>query len=176
MIGKLQYVGLIATLGACLAAGCGAPAGNAQPSAQSGVAASSTAAVQSPVSINAAMVWVVDHAAHQLWNTEKDGMAPKTDADWESIVEHATQLAAAGALIRLAGTGPSDRTFVQHPDWQRLGAAMSDAGLAALKAAETKSHEQLVAANGRLVDSCEGCHQQFKPALPTEGITHAHIH
>ena len=76
------------------------------------------------------MVWVVDHAAHQLWNAEKEGMAPKTDADWESIVEHGTQLAAAGALIRLPGTGPSDRTFVQQPDWQKFGAAMSDAGTA----------------------------------------------
>ena len=53
---------------------------------------------------------------------------------------------------------------------------MSDAGMAALKAAQSKNQELLVAANGQLVDSCEGCHKQFKPALPTEGITHAHIH
>src|SRR4029077_14581755 len=117
-------------------AGCRAPAGNPQQSAQGGTAASSAATVQSPVSINAEMVRVVDHAAHQLWNAEKEGMAPKTDAHWENIVEHATQVAAAGALVRLEGTGPNDRTSVQQPDWQKFGAAVSTAGLAALSAAE----------------------------------------
>jgi hypothetical protein len=122
------------------------------------------------------MVRVVDHAAHQLWNAEREGMAPKTDADWENIVEHATQIAAAGALIRLEGTGPNDRTFVQQADWQKFGAAISDAGLAALKAAEAKSQGALVSANGQLVEACEGCHKRFKPELPSEGITHSHAH
>jgi hypothetical protein len=176
MIDKLHNAGLISALGACLAAGCSAPTERAQQSAQGGTAASSVPTVQSPVSINAEMVRVVDHAAHQLWNAEKEGMAPKTDADWENIVEHATQIAAAGALIRLEGTGPNDRTFVQQPDWQKFGAAISNAGLAALKAAEAKSQGALVLANGQLVEACEGCHKRFKPEIPSEGITHSHAH
>jgi hypothetical protein len=36
--------------------------------------------------------------------------------------------------------------------------------------------EALVAANGQLVDACEGCHKEFKPQLPSEGIVHAHAH
>ena len=133
MIDKLHYAGLVGALGACLAVGCSAPADKPAQSAQSGAAAGGVPPVQSPVSINAEMVRVVDHAAHQLWNAEKEGMAPKTDADWDNIVEHATQIAAAGALIRLEGTGPNDRTFVQQPDWQKFGAAVSTAGLAALQ-------------------------------------------
>jgi hypothetical protein len=176
MIDRLHNAGLISAFGACLAAGCGAPTEQAQPSAQSGPAARSVPTVQSPVSINAEMVRVIDHAAHQLWNAEREGMAPKTDADWENIVEHATQIAAAGALIRLEGTGPNDRTFVQQADWQKFGAAISDAGLAALKAAEAKSQGALVSANGQLVEACEGCHKRFKPELPSEGITHSHAH
>jgi hypothetical protein len=121
------------------------------------------------------MVRIVDHAGHQLWNAEKPEMAPKTDADWESIVEHATQIAA-GALIRLEGTGPNDRTFVQHRDWQKFATAVSTAGLAPLKAAEAKNQQALVVANGQLVEACEGRHKQFKPALPSEGITHTHVH
>ena len=175
MIDKLHYAGLVGAFGACLAAGCSAPAEQQQQSAPGGTAASSAPTVQSPVSINAEMVRVVDYAAHQLWNTEKEGMAPKTDADWERLVEHATQIAAAGALIRLEGTGPNDRTFVQQPDWQTFGAALSNAGLAALTAAEAKNQEALVAANGQLVEACEACHKRFKPALPSEGITHSHI-
>jgi hypothetical protein len=176
MIDKLHYAGVVGVLGACLAAGCSAPAEKVPPSVSGGETAASAPAVQSPVSINAEMVRVVDHAAHQLWNAEKAGMAPKTDADWENIVEHATQIAAAGALIRLEGTGPNDRTFVQQPDWQKFGAAVSTAGLAALKAAEAKNQETLVTANGQLVDACEGCHKRFKPALPSEGIMHSHVH
>jgi hypothetical protein len=34
----------------------------------------------------------------------------------------------------------------------------------------------LVAANGQLVQSCEGCHKEFKPELPSEGVVHAHAH
>jgi cytochrome c556 len=48
--------------------------------------------------------------------------------------------------------------------------------MAALKATEGKNAEALVTANGQLVESCEGCHKQFKPSLPSEGITHAHAH
>jgi cytochrome c556 len=43
---------------------------------------------------------------------------------------------------------------------------MSDAGQAALKATEGKDLKALVAANGQLVESCEGCHKEFKPELP----------
>ena len=174
MIDKLHYAGFVGALGACLAVGCSAPAEKPQQSAQGVTAASGAPAVQSPVSINAEMVRVVDHAAHQLWNTEREGMAPKTDADWENVVEHATQMAAAGALIRLEGTGPNDRTFVQQPDWQKFGVAVSTAGLAALKAAEAKNREALVVADGQLVEACEGCHKRFKPSLPSEGIMHPH--
>ena len=175
MMNKRHYA-LMSILGVCLAAGCSAPAKAPQPSAQGASTAASAPAVLSPVSINAEMVRIVDHAGHQLWNAEKPEMAPKTDADWENIVEHATQISAAGALIRLEGTGPNDRTFVQHPDWQKFATAVSTAGLAALKAAEAKNQQALVVANGQLVEACEGCHKQFKPALPSERITHTHVH
>jgi cytochrome c556 len=122
------------------------------------------------------MVSIVDHAGHQLWSVEGAGNKPKTQADWENLAEHATQLAAAGALIRVAGTGVQDTTWVATPGWQKWARSMSDAALAALKATEGENFEALVAANGQLVDSCEGCHKEFKPSLPSEGIVHAHAH
>ena len=172
-----------ARLLACLAlsapslwSGCGNAPPDRQP-APGGTPPTPTAAeVKSAVSIDAVMVRVVDHAAHQLWDVERDGMAPKTDADWETVVEHATQLAAAGALIRIEGTGVNDRTYVQQPDWQKWATAVSDDGLEALKAAEGRNLQALIVANGKLVEACEGCHKRFKPAIPSEGIVHTHVH
>ncbi len=129
-----------------------------------------------PVSINAEMVALVDHAGHALWDVEQAGKAPKTAADWANIGEHATQLAAAGSLVQLAGTGVNDAVWTQSAGWQKWSKALSDAGLAALKASESKNLEALVTANGQLVDACEGCHKEFKPSLPSEGITHTHAH
>jgi hypothetical protein len=58
--------------------------------------------------------------------------------------QHATQLAAAGALVRVAGTGVNDTMWVASLDWQKWARALSDAGMAALKATEGKNAEALV--------------------------------
>jgi hypothetical protein len=165
---------LVATGGIWLIAACSTPAPVEQQSAATPPASPAPPAVTSPVSINASMVSVVDHAGHELWAVERT--APKTKAQWEVLAEHATQLAAAGALIKVPGTGVQDMTWTANPNWQKWAGAMSEAGLAALNATEGENLEALVAANGRLVESCEGCHKEFKPDLPSEGITHAHAH
>ena len=157
-------------------AGCASPPATQQTPAPAAVATTPVTTVAVPVSINAEMVTIVDHAAHQLWNAEREGMTPKTDTQWEVLREHATQIAAAGALIRLEGTGVNDRDWVQLPEWQKWSRAVSGAGLAGLKAIDKRDLPALVAANGQLVDACEGCHKQYKPALPSEGISHPHSH
>lgn len=166
---------LVIATGIWLAVGCGTPA---PPSDQQPPQPAATVQppVTSPVSINASMVAIVDHAGHQLWRVEQEGNAPKTDADWANVLEHATQLAAGGALVRVAGPGVNDARWVAEPDWQKFAREMSDAAEAAIKAGEAKNLEALVAANGQLVQSCEGCHKAFKPELPSEGIVHTHAH
>lgn len=132
--------------------------------------------VTSPISINAEMVAVVDHAAHELWNVEQEGHKPSTPADWEGLAEHATQLAASGALIMIPGTGANDNTFTQQAKWQKWSKDLSDVGLAELKASQANNVDAVIAANNRLVEVCEGCHKDFKPTLPSEGIAHKHMH
>ena len=78
--------------------------------------------------------------------------------------------------MSLAGTGINDIVWTDSAGWQKWSRALSDAGLAALKASQDKNMDALVAANGRLVEACEGCHKEFKPELPSEGIVHAHAH
>jgi Cytochrome C' len=175
MTRKSLRASLVVVLGTSLVVGCGAPAPVEQQTPAQPTATAQPS-VMSPVSINAAMVAIVDHAGHQLWAVEQKGRAPKTDADWANVTEHATQLAAAGALIRVPGTGVNDVSWVASPGWQKWSRAMSDAAVAVLKAAEGKNLDALVAANGQLVDSCESCHKEFKPELPSEGIVHTHAH
>ena len=68
-----------------------------------------TLAVPPAISINAAMVGLVDHASHAIWDTGIEGQAPQTDRDWETIAHYAIQLATAGTWITLGGTGPEER-------------------------------------------------------------------
>jgi len=164
------------TLGGLFVSACSSPA--PQQSAPPPPAAAEQAApptAKPEVSINAVMVDLIDHAAHNLWAVEQAGKAPKTDADWENVVEHAVQIAAAGPAITVGGTGPSDATWVKSTSWHNYAQRMSDAGVAAMSAAKSKNLDALVKANGQLVESCEACHKEFKPASPTEGITHKHV-
>lgn len=149
-----------------------------QPSSASPVAGVQQTSTALPlrVSINAIMVALVDHASHHLWNAEREGMTPRSDDEWRAVEEHATQLAAAAPLLSIPGTGPTDAVWVKNPSWRGHAQRMADAALEGLTAARSKKLDALVAANGRLVESCEGCHKEFKPALPTEGIVHAHPH
>lgn len=133
-------------------------------------------ALKPPVSINAMMVALIDHAAHGLWDVEKEGNAPKNDTAWEVVQEHATQLAVGGTLMQLGGTGLSDAGWVARPTWKKHSQELTAAALTALAAGRSKNMAALVKANGDLTQTCENCHNEFKPALPTEGIVHTHRH
>jgi cytochrome c556 len=162
---------VIAVLLTMLLPACDGPSPpNAQPAPS---ASNATRGTLTPkISINAVMVALVDHAAHNLWDSEGDGRQPKSDADWQRLNEHAAQIVAARAAITVGGTGPTDGVWMQSPSWHTYADRMADAGLAALTAINNKNIDALIAANGQLVESCESCHKEFKPALPTEGIVH----
>jgi hypothetical protein len=163
------------SLGTSLAlAACSSPPPPA-PAAHETATPAAPAGVKPEVSINAVMVALVDHAGHNLWDVERKGKAPKTDAQWKNVEEHAVQLVAAGPAIAAGGTGPSDGVWVKSAAWQADAQKLSDAASAAVKAAQAKDLESLVKANGQIVEACESCHKEFKPELPTEGITHTHV-
>jgi hypothetical protein len=155
--------------------GCGTT--DQQPSDQPQPAAQQPAppAVPVNVSINAIMVDLIDHASHEIWDAAGDPTAtPKNDRDWGELEHHATQLAAAGSLIMLGGTGEADAGWVQQVPWKQYSQELSTAGTAARDAVRARNVEALSKAGDQLVDSCEKCHKQFKPESPTEGIRHQH--
>jgi hypothetical protein len=123
------------------------------------------------ISINALMVAMVDDVAHDIWEGGNKGGA-LTGQEWRVIEEHAYQLQAAATLVSLGGTGQADRGWVTSPAWQDWAGKLRDAGVTVKRAVDTKNQMALRSAGDALVDVCEGCHNQFKPALPTEGLLH----
>lgn len=151
-------------------------AGDPAPSANTAAAPAATSAparaLAPPVSINALMVDWIDHSGHVLWDAERDDHRPATDADWQELERHATQMAASGTLIALGGTGASDQIWASQASWKDLSRDLTNAGLQAAAAIKARNLAALVTANGDLVDACERCHKEFKPDAPTEGLTH----
>lgn len=127
-----------------------------------------TRPVTLPVSLNAVMVALVDHASEPLWLDAYE--PPSTDEGWRLAEHHAYQMAVGGKLIQLAGTGPNDAAWVTDPDWIRMADEMSAAGMDALAAAKARKPDLLNTAGDRLVAACEACHTEYKLGLPSMGL------
>lgn len=156
-------VSLVLMLGAC------APRESDVAEAPAATPATPAApALTLPVSINATMVALVDHASEPLWIDAY--VAPTSDDRWAEAEYNAYQLAVAGKLIQIAGTGPNDANWVVDPTWKATADEMSAAGMDALAAAQARNVDQLNKAGDRLVAACESCHKAFKPDLPTMGL------
>ena len=123
------------------------------------------------MSINQVMVAVVDDAAHMIWeggNTQK----PLTKGQWQTIELHTYQLQAAATLISMGGTGKSDAGWTASPGFQEYVRKLRDMAVTTRHAVDTKDQKALRADGDALVTVCEGCHKQYKPEAPTEGIYH----
>jgi cytochrome c556 len=58
-----------------------------------------------------------------------------------------------------------DNEWVKAPAWQAFDQAMIEAGKAALEASRKQDIDGLLNAGDILLPPCEGCHQQFNPAV-----------
>ena len=123
-----------------------------------------------PVSINAMMVALVDHSAHEIWDA--GNASALSGRDWQNVEQHTIQLAAAGSLISTGGTGTADYGWVMSPRWQEWARILTDGALQANRAVQDQDQMALVTAGDTILQSCDGCHQVFKPDVPTEGILH----
>lgn len=126
------------------------------------------------VTINHVMVAQIDHASHELWDAARDVKTPRTEQDWRELQHHAIQVAAAGTWIAIGGNGQADPGFVKLVGWTEYAQKMTDAAVAAMRATDGKDLKALLGAGDALIEACEGCHKEFKPALPSEGYVHPH--
>jgi hypothetical protein len=126
-----------------------------------------------PVSINALMVTLIDHSAHYIWDYGNLlGERDLRDREWQIVEYYAVQLAAAGPLLTLGGSGKMDETWSANPDWIEHAGELTETAKAVLIASRSKDHPALLEAGNKLVETCVACHNAFKPSVPTEGIMH----
>lgn len=80
---------------------------------------------------------------------------PETDAEWASVENSAAALIESGNLL-LMGSRALDKG-----DWTKMTQAMIDAGMLALKAAQAKDAEGILASGESINASCETCHERY---------------
>ena len=145
----------------------------AQPSTQESaelqeqVPLPAAAIMRLPVSLNSVMVALVNQAADPIWVAAWRN--PASDADWRELERRAVQLELSGALLTVPGTGPLDDTWTGNPNWQRWAEQLREVGADAVTAVRSRDIDRISAVGDAVVAVCEGCHMDFKLALPTGG-------
>ncbi len=126
-----------------------------------------------PVSINAAMVGMIDQSADYIWAVG-NGDLPKDAHDWDQVRGAVYDMIIGGQVSKVAGPGEFDAQWVANADWQRHADELTKIGQDALPLVEAKSEDVAAwrAIGDRLVDNCLACHELFKPEVPSQGILH----
>jgi hypothetical protein len=83
-------------------------------------------------------------------------IAPANDKEWAAVSDSAAALVESGNLLLLG-----DRA-VDQDDWIRMTREFIDAGRVALKAAEEKNADGILAVGEDLNRSCDTCHEKYQ--------------
>ena len=121
-----------------------------------------------PISINEVMASLINHSADPIWVAAWRN--PASDEDWRELEHLARQLQVGGALLTIPGTGPADRIWTDNSDWRAYAQQLSNSAARAVNAARAKDVGLISRAGDEIVDICESCHIDFKPAIPTMNI------
>lgn len=102
---------------------------------------------------NADAVWKASGAIVDLKGVHD--LAPTTDAGWAAVHDNAAVVAEAGNLLLLPGRTRPGRT------WTRQAHALTELGLAAMKATSAKDEAAMLRIGGELDGACDGCHEVY---------------
>jgi hypothetical protein len=125
-----------------------------------------------PVSLNAVMVGLIDHSSDPIFYAGNPNRLPQSEDEWRELEYHAYQMVVGGKVIQLAGTGPMDADWVSQPEWINYSEQLTAVGMEALNAAQARDLTNYFEIGSRLVAACEGCHEAYKPDIPSMGIMH----
>lgn len=126
------------------------------------------------ISINEIMVGQVDHAASYLLSMGAAQGAQSAGDEWQEAEHYAIQLISSTSAITMGGSGENDAMWVVQSGWRLYTAQLNDASVAVLQASRNEDRGALNVATQRLAASCDGCHAQYKPEVPTQGFYRRH--
>lgn len=134
------------------------------------------------------MLGIVDPAADYIWNSVAtivtregvDEKMPRTDEEWQMVRHNAIALVEATNLLRMEGRhiakpgvksefpgielepAQIEELYKADPaSWITLSQGLHDAGMAAVKAADSKNVDALLGAGEGIDTACENCHKKY---------------
>lgn len=125
----------------------------------------STAPVMTPTaSIKQIMKGIVGPAALVVYNAVGANITaqgveewgPKTPEEWETVANNAAALIEAGNLLLMGNR------LVDNGEWVKLTNDLINGGKEALKAAETRSNDGVMASGEPINNSCDTCHEKYR--------------
>jgi hypothetical protein len=145
----------VSGIGFVVAAGRSAPQASAEPESPPMVAVGSIKQVMAGITGPAAAV--VYNAVGTIINTEGiKEIAPQNDEEWAVVANGAAALVESGNLLLIGNR------VVDNGDWITMARALIEKGTVALKAAEAKSTERLLASGGEINATCDNCHAKYQ--------------
>src|SRR5947209_6107288 len=107
---------------------------------------------------------IVNPAAEAFWarsgevDDEKgaNDRTPKDDENWKVSLDSAAQLVEAGNLLQMEG-----RARDPNGPWMKYSVQLTNAGLAAMAAAQARNHDKTFEAGSAIYDACYACHGRY---------------
>ncbi len=96
---------------------------------------------------------MIDPASDEVF---KGVETPADDAAWAAVRNSAVILAESANLLMIAGRAKDTG------DWMSHSRALAEEGAAALRAAEKKDTDALLAAGDKIVRVCMACHEKYR--------------
>ena len=151
VIGVWVLAFVLASAGAGTHAQVTAPATAPNPPAS----AQNTPPFKRIATVQQLMIAVVEPTSNTVFRVEVE--APQDVRGWNTVINAALALAEAGNLLMLPGRARDSG------DWMKRVQELMDLSVKAMKAAEAKNAEQVVAIGYEINDVCRNCHVQYKP-------------
>jgi len=85
-----------------------------------------------------------------------DEFAPKTPEEWEAVGNSAAALIEAGNLLLMGNR------LVDKGEWVKLTNDLINGGKEALKAADARNADGVMASGEPINNSCDGCHEKYR--------------
>jgi len=97
---------------------------------------------------------MINPASDAIFNAGVE--APANEAAWTTIRKNAGVVAESGNLLMMPGRARDEGR------WMELSSELVEGGKAAMKAAEARKTDELLAASDRIVETCMACHEPYR--------------